>query len=144
MNFYVFICDKKQLNLMSCTWPCASFLLSSITYVLMWHFCICIPGKIFVYGSCFKQSNLAPLIPIVLYFQDFPIKSLTSIFTVQKRVIIWSDRTLLVSVIMRIWLQVVFGFSTFDTVQILEHTGLCSLGASNFMLVSPSFLLSFA
>ena len=129
LNFYVFICNKKQLNLMICTWLCASFLIK--------HFCICVPDKIFCVWDLFWIGQFGTTNSHCLMFfhvfSDFPINSLASIFTAKKSYHLEWQRTLLVSVIMRIWLQYVFGFCTYDTAQAFEYTGLCSLGASNFV-----------
>ena len=54
------------------------------------------------------------------------------------------QRTLLISVIIKIWRQIVSGFSIFDTAQTLKCIGVCSAGASNFVLISPSFSFSFS
>ena len=148
MKFYVIIiCDNSKLKLMSCTWsPSMYFLLFPIAYLLIWHFCTCIPDKILCVCDLFWVGQFGStyfLCPMILHvFWDFPINGLAGIFTAQKIIVTWSGRKL--SVIIKIWLQIVSGLSIFDTAQTLKYIGLCSIGASNFVLMSPSFSLSFA
>ena len=125
--------------------PSMCFLLFPIAYLLLWHFCTCILDKILCVCDLFWVGQFGStyfLCPMILHvFWDFPINGLTGIFATQK--IIVTFFFLLISVIMKIWLQIVSEFSIFDTAQTLKYIDLRSLGASNFVLTSPSFSLSF-
>ena len=120
------LCGKKQLSLMTCTWPCASFLIE--------HFCICVPDKTFCVWDLFWIGQFgATKSHVFSCFLRFSDKQFGKHFySKEKSYHLEWQRTLLVSVIMRICLQ--HGFWIF-------HLWYCtsfwihslSLGASNFV-----------
>ena len=125
---------------MSCTWPIMCFL--SITSYCLCAYAMCsynsfvsvYLANVFVHVTYFELDNLAQLIPFVyvckcfFYIFFYIVRQAFSQHRKENCHLKW-QRIHQNETIMKIWLQIVLGFSTIDTVQTLEYTGLCSLGA---------------
>ena len=130
---------------MSCNNPSMCFLLFPIAYLLIWHFCTCIPDKILCVCDLFwvgQFSSTYFLCPMILHiFWYFFINGLAGIIAAQKVLSLGvAEDSIDFSHHENLTSNCFWIFHLYN-VRFLKCIGLCSLGASNFAL-SPSFSFS--